>query len=376
MVAHCRYRAGMSKVRVAVLFGGRSSEHSISCISAAAVWRTLEAAGYDVEPIALTPTAGMVRFDGTHDDLRAETLPVVDSGSAEVVIPCDPSIGGIVVDGAVRTIDVVFPVLHGPWGEDGTIQGLLELAGLPYVGSGVLASSLCMDKITFKTILRGNGMKVADWVGIDAVTWQHSRAEVMTAIRELGSVVFVKPSRAGSSMGIRRVDIASEGDGPTESALERAIDEARAHDPRVIVEAAVMGAREIECGVRQRSDGRIEASVCAEIVVKSGFDFYDFDAKYLADGAELVVPADLSDDVAGEVRSLAQRCFTDAGCEGLARVDFFVTADAIVVNELNTMPGFTPISMFPRMWQESGVSYEDLIVDLVEQARGRGTGLR
>ena len=375
-MVHWRYRAGMSKARVAVLFGGRSSEHSISCISAAAVWRTLEAAGYDVEPIALTPTAGMVRFDGTHGDLRAETLPVVDSGSAEVVIPCDPSIGGIRVDGVVRTIDVVFPVLHGPWGEDGTIQGLLELAGLPYVGSGVLASSLCMDKITFKTILRGNGVNVTDWVGIDASSWQHRRAEVMSAIRELGPVVFVKPSRAGSSMGISRVDIATEGDVPVDSAIERAIDRARAHDPRVIVEAAVVGAREIECGVRQRSDGPIEASVCAEIVVKDGFSFYDFDAKYLADGAELVVPADLPAEVSSEVRTLAQRCFTEAGCEGLARVDFFVTPDAVVVNELNTMPGFTPISMFPRMWQESGVSYEDLIVDLVEQARGRGIGLR
>ena len=375
-MAHWRYRAGMSKARVAVLFGGRSSEHSISCISAAAVWRTLEAAGYDVEPIAVTPSAGMVRFDGTHEDLRAETLPVVESGTAEVVIPCDPSIGGIVVDGEVRKIDVVFPVLHGPWGEDGTIQGLLELAGLPYVGSGVLASSLCMDKITFKTILRGSGLNVADWVAIDAASWQHRRAEVMAAIRELGSVVFVKPSRAGSSMGISRVDLALEGDAPPERALERAIDRARVHDPRVIVEAAVMGAREIECGVRQRADGAIEASVCAEIVVKSGFDFYDFDAKYLADGAELIVPADLSEEVAGGVRALAQRCFTDTGCEGLARVDFFVTADAIVVNELNTMPGFTPISMFPRMWEESGVSYSELIVDLVEQARGRGTGLR
>lgn len=375
-MAHWRYRAGMSKVRVAVLFGGRSSEHSISCISAAAVWRTLEAAGYEVEPIALTPSAGMVRFDGTHEDLRAETLPVVDSGSAEVVIPCDPSIGGIVVDGVVRTIDVVFPVLHGPWGEDGTIQGLLELAGLPYVGSGVLASSLCMDKITFKTILRGRGMNVADWVAVDAASWQHQRAEVMAAIRELGSVVFVKPSRAGSSMGISRVDLTSEGEVSIEHAIERAIERAQVHDPRVIVEAAVVGAREIECGVRQRSDGPIEASVCAEIVVKAGFAFYDFDAKYLADGAELVVPADLPSEVAQEVRALAQRCFIDAGCEGLARVDFFVTADAIVVNELNTMPGFTPISMFPRMWQESGVSYADLIVDLVEQARGRGTGLR
>ena len=289
-----------------------------------------------------------------------------------MLFACDPSASGVLIDGEVHQVDAVFPVLHGPWGEDGTVQGLLELTGLPYVGSGVLASAVCMDKITLKTLLRAAGVRVGDWVGIDAHAWATQRVQVLAAIANLGPVVFVKPSRAGSSMGITRVDIS---DGDT-AALERAIEEARRHDPRVIVEAAVNGAREVECGVRQRVDGSVEASVCAEIMVKDGFEFYDFDAKYLADGADLVVPAQLSADVSDAVRALAVRCFTDIGCEGLARVDFFVTEDAILVNELNTMPGFTSISMFPRMWQETGLTYTQLVVDLVEQARARGTGLR
>jgi D-alanine-D-alanine ligase len=362
----------MSPVRVAVLFGGRSSEHSISCISGAAVWQTLTDAGYEVLPIALTPAAGMVRYDGSPSDLRGDPLPVVDSGTAEVVIPSDPSVGGIVIDGRVERVDVVFPVLHGPWGEDGTIQGALELTGLPYVGSGVLASALCMDKLTLKTVLRAAGIAVPDWVAIDSRAWPAQQKDVLAAIAELGPLVFVKPSRAGSSMGITRVDVTKSG----ERALIAAIEVARSHDPRVIVEAAMVGAREIECGVRQTSQNSIDASVCAEIVVKEGFDFYDFDAKYVADGADLVVPAALPSGISEAVRDLAQRCFIETGCEGLARVDFFVANDSVVVNELNTMPGFTPISMFPRMWQESGISYTDLVVDLVQQALGRPLGLR
>lgn len=365
-----RYRAAMSPVRVAVLFGGRSSEHSISCISGASVWQTLSDSGYDVLPIALTPSAGMVRYEGSPDDLRSAALPVVESGSGEVIIPCDSTSGGVIVDGVLEPVDVVFPVLHGPWGEDGTIQGLLELAGLPYVGSGVLASAMCMDKITLKTVLRAGGINVADWVAVEHRTWTSESEAVLAAIAALGPVIFVKPSRAGSSIGISRVDTKDV------AALVSAIEAALRHDPRVIVEAAVAQAREIECGVRQRRDGRIESSVCAEIIVKDGFDFYDFDAKYVADGAELVVPADLPAAIVESVRELARRCFIQAGCEGLARVDFFVKGESVVVNELNTMPGFTPISMFPRMWQKSGVDYGTLVADLVEEALGRTPGLR
>ena len=367
-----RYRAVMSQVRVAIVFGGRSSEHSISCISASAVWQALEASGYAVLPVAITPSGAMVRYPGSASDLRALDLPVVDSGDAEVLIACDPAIGGFLVGGESVRIDVVFPVLHGPWGEDGTIQGLLELAGLPYVGSGVLASALCMDKVTLKTLLRATGIAVADWVGIDATSWADDRERVLDECQRLGPTVFVKPSRAGSSVGITRVDVAAGG----RPALEHAIETARSHDPRVIVETAVLQAREIECAVRQSTDGRVESSVCAEIVVRDGHDFYDFEAKYLSDGADLIVPAELPDDQAAQVAAIAKSSFLRTGCEGLARVDFFVTKDQVLVNELNTMPGFTPISMFPRMWGASGVSYPELIDGLVRQARARGTGLR
>ena len=367
-----RYRAAMSQVRVAIVFGGRSSEHSISCISAGAVWQALEEGGYSVLPVAITPSGAMVRYRGSAADLCASAMPLVDSKDAEVLIPCDPAIGGVLVGGQHVKIDVVFPVLHGPWGEDGTIQGLLELAGLPYVGSGVLASALCMDKLTLKTVLRASGIAVADWVGIDALSWSNDRDRVLGECEELGPIVFVKPSRAGSSVGISRVEVVAHG----RRALQEAIDIARKHDPRVIVEAAVPGAREIECAVRQSADGRVESSVCAEIVVREGFDFYDFQAKYVSDGADLIVPAVLPDEQAAQVAAIAKSCFQVTGCEGLARVDFFVTEHQVLVNELNTMPGFTPISMFPRMWVATGVSYPELIDGLVQQARARGTGLR
>lgn len=313
----------------------------------------------------------MVRYAGTPTDLRAEVLPVVHGGDATVVIPADPRVHGAVIDGVAHRVDVAFPVLHGPWGEDGTIQGLLELAGIPYVGSGVLASALCMDKIMLKAVLRAAGVPVAPWVAIDAGSWPARAPQLLDAIAALGDVVFVKPSRAGSSVGITKVHHSADS-----RTVVAAIDKAREHDPRVIVEAAVQDAREIECGVRQVAGSEPEASRCAEIVVRDGFEFYDFEAKYLADGADLVVPAHLPEATAKDVRALAVRCFQETGCEGLARVDFFVGANSTVVNEVNTMPGFTPISMFPRMWQDSGVEYSQLIDDLVGEALARSEGLR
>lgn len=333
------------------------------------MWEALVGSGHEVLPIAITPHSGMVRYPGTPADLRAEELPVIESGPESVVIPCDPGRPGVMIDGEFHAIDVVFPVLHGPWGEDGTIQGLLELAGLPYVGSGVLASALCMDKITLKAVLRAAGIAVSDWVAIDEGS---DVEDVIAKALGLGSVVFIKPSRAGSSVGISRVDIQRDG----RSGLMAAIESARAHDPRVIIEAGVLDAREIECGVRQTADGSVDASQCAEIAIREGFDFYDFNAKYISDGADLIVPADIDAHVVEKVRAMARRCFIEAGCEGLARVDFFVRGEEIVVNEVNTMPGFTPISMFPRMWEASGVEYTELVDSLVAQALSRPTGLR
>jgi D-alanine-D-alanine ligase len=358
---------------VALVFGGRSSEHSISCISAAAVWEALEEAGHRVVPIAMTPRAGLVAYDFSPADLRADQLPVVEHGERTVHLPMDPSVHGVLIDGDPIRVDVVFPVLHGPWGEDGTIQGVCELAGVPYVGSGVLASALCMDKITMKQVLQATGVPVMPWVAVSESAWESAREDLIARIADLGPIVFVKPSRAGSSMGITRVDLGSGGKAP----LIDAIETARGHDPRVIVEQAAAGAREIECGVRQLPGGGVQASRCAQIVVRPGFDFYDFDAKYLADGAELLVPAPMSDELHERAGELANRAFAATGCEGLARVDFFVMDDShIVVNEVNTMPGFTPISMFPRMWEESGVPYSELVDSLVREAHARRAGLR
>ena len=264
-------------------------------------------------------------------------------------------------------VDVVFPLLHGPWGEDGTIQGVLEMAGIPYVGSGVLASAAGMDKEYMKLLLAARGLPVGayavhrdgDPLGVD--------------VEDLGWPLFVKPARGGSSLGISKVDRPDD--------LVAALAEAHRHDPKVLVEAMSAG-REIECGVLEGPDGgAAEASVPGEIrVTGDGHDFYDFDAKYLDDVVELDVPADLSPALTKTVQELACAAYDALGCEGLARVDFFVDVDSggddVTVNEVNTMPGFTPYSMFPRMWAATGVDYPALVDRLLRSALRRGTGLR
>jgi D-alanine-D-alanine ligase len=264
-------------------------------------------------------------------------------------------------------VDVVFPVLHGPYGEDGTIQGLLELAGVPYVGAGVLASASGMDKEFTKKLLAAEGLPIGD----QAVLRPQQETLSLDDRERLGLPVFVKPARGGSSIGVSRVTAWDK--------LPAAIELARRHDPKVIVEAAVVG-RELECGVLEFPDGRIEASTVGEIRVAGvrgrEDSFYDFATKYLEDAAELDVPAKVDDSIADEVRQLAIRAFQAIDCQGLARVDFFLTEDGPVINEINTMPGFTTISMFPRMWAASGVDYPTLLATMVETARQRGTGLR
>jgi D-alanine-D-alanine ligase len=302
-------------------------------------------------------------------------LPEVssDSGTA-LALPADPGRGGQLLSlgsGAagelLASVDVVFPVLHGPYGEDGTIQGLLELAGVPYVGAGVLASAAGMDKEFTKKLLVADGLPAGDHVVL-----RPNRETLELEERDrLGLPVFVKPARGGSSIGVNRV---TEWD-----QLPAAIADARKHDPKVIVEAAVPG-RELECGVLELPDGRVEASTVGEIRVAGvrGREdaFYDFATKYLEDAAELDVPAKVDDEVAAEVRRLAIRAFRAIDCQGLARVDFFLTDDGPVVNEINTMPGFTTISMYPRMWAASGVDYPTLLAAMVDTALARGTGLR
>lgn len=362
----------MARTRIAVIFGGRSSEHAISCVSAGGIMQALDRGAYEVIPVGISPDGRWSRYLGAAADLRIVdgVLPVVDDAGPEVVLTADPSDRGMRIDGRIEPIDVVFPVLHGPWGEDGTIQGLLEMAGLPYVGSGVAASAMAMDKGYMKQAFTQAGLRVGDYVLITDSHWRTDRARVLHRVSQLGPIVFVKPARAGSSVGITRVTRPEE--------LAAAIEQAREHDPRVIVEAAVTDMRELECGVLvDQRTRRPMASVCSEIIVGPGRDFYDFEAKYLDDGARLDVPADIAPDIAAAVQQVAITAFDALACEGLARVDVFLRAGGEVwINEINTMPGFTPISMFPRMWQASGMTYSALVDHLVRDALQRGTGLR
>jgi D-alanine-D-alanine ligase len=365
------------RIRVAVVFGGRSSEHAISCVSAGSVLRALDRDRYDVVPIGLSLDGRWVLEADDPDRLLIAdgVLPEVDATRAALVLAADPTRRDLHVHEAgdvpsrLAGVDVVFPVLHGPHGEDGEIQGLLEMAGVPYVGSGVLASAAAMDKGAMKVMFAHAGLEQSPYVVITDREWRRDRDDALARASALGLPLFVKPARAGSSLGITKVsDLVG---------LLDAIEAAREHDPRVVVEASVEGAREIECGVRVDEQGDPQPRGCAEIVVRGDHEFYDFAAKYLDDAAELVVPADLPPEVAERVRELAVRAFEALGCEGLARCDFFVTVDGrVLVNEVNTMPGFTSISMFPRVWAESGVDYPTLVDRLVADALRRGTGLR
>jgi len=353
-------RSDHSRIRVAVVYGGRSSEHAISCVSAGSILRHLDPDRFEVIPVGITAEGTWLRTDARPEDLAItdRQLPAVTGESAS---PLE------LAAGILASADVVFPILHGPYGEDGTIQGLLELAGVPYVGAGVFASAAGMDKEFAKKVLGAAGLPIGDYVVLRPRQDRPSAEDV----ERLGFPLFVKPARGGSSIGVSRVVSADE--------LPAAIAEARRHDPKVIIEAAIEG-RELECGVLEFPDGSVKASTIGEIRV-AGFDgrddgFYDFETKYLDDAAELDVPAILDDGTADELRQLAIATFTALDCQGLARVDFFLTEHGPVVNEINTMPGFTTISMFPRMWGASGVDYPTLLGTMVDTALARGTGLR
>ena len=353
-------RPDRARIRVAVVYGGRSSEHAISCVSAGSILRHLDPQRFEVIPVGITSDGTWLRTDAHPDDLAItdRRLPEV-TGESETPLALAAEI--------LAAVDVVFPILHGPYGEDGTIQGLLELADVPYVGAGVFASAAGMDKEFSKKVLGAAGLPIGDYVVL------RPRQDSPTAeeIARLGFPIFVKPARGGSSIGVSRVT--------SLDALHAAIAEARRHDPKVIIEAAING-RELECGVLEFPDGSVKASTIGEIRVAAlgGDDdgFYDFETKYLDDAAELDVPAILDDRIADDLRHLAIRTFTALDCQGLARVDFFLTDQGPVVNEINTMPGFTTISMYPRMWGASGVDYPALLGTMVDTALARGTGLR
>ncbi|WP_460866187.1 D-alanine--D-alanine ligase family protein [Rhodococcus aerolatus] len=364
------------RTRVAVVFGGRSTEHAVSCVSAGCVMAQLDPERYEVVPLGITREGSWVLGTGDLAELAIHdrTLPSVDPTGTALALTADPGRRGEVVrmDAAgagevLASVDVVFPVLHGAYGEDGTLQGMLELAELPYVGAGVLASAAGMDKEFTKKLLAADGLPVGTQVVLRPGT-----ATLSPAQREIvGLPAFVKPARGGSSIGISRV--------PRWEDLDAAIALARRSDPKVVVERAVVG-REVECGVLELPDGSVRASLPAEIhLAATDVDsdaFYDFETKYLDDAATYDVPAQLGDELTAEVQRLSVAAFRALDGQGLARVDFFLTEDGPVVNEVNTMPGFTPISMYPQMWAASGLPYAELLSTMVETALARGTGLR
>lgn len=353
-----------SKIRVGVMFGGRSGEHEVSLRSAKSVIDAMDRERYDIVPIAITKQG---RWLASSDATQLLPQAVIDEGDTDVAIVGDPTRGELVrLDHgpgpiALGRLDVVFPVLHGTYGEDGTIQGLLELAGLPYVGSGVLGSAAGMDKIVMKMLFRDAGLPIVPFVHFTRTQWEADRETVLDGIgRELGYTVFAKPANLGSSVGITKaVDRTS---------LGAAIDEAARFDRRIVVEQGI-DAREIEVAVL--GNDAPSASVPGEIIPHA--DFYDYATKYVSDVAEYEIPAALEAEQAAIIRDLAVRAFLAVDAAGLGRVDFFVERETgrVFVNEINTMPGFTKISMYPKLWEASGLTYGQLIDRLIELAFDR-----
>ncbi|MFI6919670.1 D-alanine--D-alanine ligase family protein [Nonomuraea spiralis] len=364
----------MSKPRVAVVFGGRNSEHAVSLMGAGSVLDVIDRSKYEVIPVGIAQDGRWVlAASDQRFAIEAGELPAVDTSGAALALPSggtglvayDP--GSIPVE--LGSVDVVFPVMHGPFAEDGTIQGLLEMAGVRYVGSGVLASAVGMDKAHMKTVMAAAGLPIGRYVVVRDRDWRLNRECVLKEAEELGFPVFVKPARAGSSQGISKAHDRAE--------LEAAVDSARQHDPKVIVEAAIEG-REIECAVLESlGDEPAAASIPGEVKVEGGQEFFDFEAKYYPDQMSLTVPADIPAETAEELRAMAVRAFEALDCEGLSRVDFFYTPDGrLIFNEINTMPGFTSLSVAPQLWAASGLPYAALVDRLIQLALSRSAGLR
>lgn len=369
--------AAGARPRVLLLFGGRSSEHPISCVTAAGVLHAADRQRWDVVPVGVARSGlwSHDELDVASFRLDGDALPEVPEPEAPVSLRAlpDGTVELTAADGSsLGPVDVVFPLLHGPWGEDGTLQGMFESLGLPYVGCGVLASAVGMDKHFMKVAFQAAGLEVGPWETITARDWARDPEAALARAGALAYPLFVKPARAGSSFGITRV---------TEPAgLRAAVEEARRFDPKVVVEAGIVG-REIECAVLDGHGAAApRASLPGEIVVahdEGETQFYDFESKYQDTGTtQLSCPAELPEEEIERLRTLAIRAFEAVDGSGLGRCDFFFTPDGRwVVNEINTMPGFTPISMYPAMWERTGLSYDDLISELLDLALERGVGL-
>jgi D-alanine-D-alanine ligase len=373
---------GQPKIRVAVVFGGRSTEHAVSCASAGLILSAIDPDRYEVLPIGIATDGRWVLTSGdpARLALSSGSVPSVESvavGDGEIVSRAGPGGSALQVmsPGSVPrdlgTVDVVLPLLHGTYGEDGTLQGLLEMTGTRYVGAGVFASAAGMDKEYMKLLMSARGLPIGRYVVVRDRDWRAAaeRKRILDEIAELGWPVFVKPARGGSSIGITRVSVLDD--------VEPAIEAARAHDPKVLVEAAVDGI-EVECAVLEGLDGGPpEASVPGQVVVDPASDFYDFQAKYLASATTMRIPAPVPVEAASEIRRMACAAFDAISCEGLARVDFFYTpAGQVLVNEINTMPGMTPASGFPMMWAASGLPLPQLVDRIIQTALRKRPGLR
>ena len=347
-------------IKIAIIYGGRSSEHSVSCISAGAIMSHLDPEKYELYPIGITQQGTWTVGESDPEKLRSTNgiMPTVTL-TKEVSLAADPVRRGQFrfADGSEHvTVDVIFPVLHGLYGEDGTIQGLFELSGVPYVGTGVLSSACGMDKEYTKKLLAAEGLPVGK-----EVILRGEETLTQADCQLLGLPVYVKPARGGSSIGISRVTRWED--------MDTALREARQYDTKVIVESEIIG-DEVECGVLEYPDGTVVASVPAQLVNTSvGHEgFYGFDAKYVDGDVSAMIPAPLDDAATRLIQSLAREAFQALQCSGLARVDFFVTQAGPVLNEVNTMPGFTPISMYPQVFAASGVPYAELLDTLIAQA--------
>jgi D-alanine-D-alanine ligase len=358
-----------TKIRVVLLHGGRSSEHAISCVTAKEVLKAIDRERFEVISVGITKAGHMVLVaeEDMNYALIANALPEVADNGSRFHWPESAESREISVTDAngelhsLGTVDLAFPLLHGPFGEDGTLQGLLQLISIPFVGNGVLSSALCMDKHFTKAVLAAAGIGVAPGRSVTRAQLQREPHLIDQLHSGLNYPLYIKPARSGSSIGVSRV---------TEpSALSAALEEAFKSDDVVLIESGVVG-REVEISVLGGRSGASPrtSSVVGEIIC-SGRDFYDFEAKYLgAAGVTLELPANVSETELKLLQETAIRAFEATGCAGLARVDFFLTADGVIVNEINTLPGFTPISMYPKLWEASGLSYTDLVTELIELA--------
>jgi len=358
---------GVKKIRVGLIFGGRSGEHEVSFCSASSIIKAINKDKYTLVPIGITKEGRWISPQDSELALQSGKI----EGKNTVILLNDPSGNALIrtdnnqrleKNSTLERVDLIFTILHGPYGEDGTIQGLLELANIPYVGAGVAASAISMDKDFMKTIFQQRGLPILKWVTIKRKEWQRDKEKILSLIQNgFEYPLFVKPANLGSSVGITKVHKKEE--------LGEAIDLASSYDRKILIEEGLEEVREIECGVLGNDEPR--ASVVGE--VRPAGEFYDYNSKYIDGGTQLIVPAELPDGVSKKVQEIALRAFKAVDAVGMARVDFFVTKkeNKIYLSEINTIPGFTSVSMYPRLWEASGVPYSELIDRLIQLALER-----